>query len=81
MSDVRLVLANPNATIAITEVCVTLARAAELAEWNRRAGRPLRVPRIALPWPPAAARRALLDAAAEARRSCVTTIPGNRASK
>jgi allantoin racemase len=44
--DVRLVLANPNATIAITEACATLARAAaapgtEIVPWTNREGPPV----------------------------------------
>jgi hypothetical protein len=42
------------------------AHESEIAEWNKRVGRRLRVPRIAFSWPPAAAWRALLDEAAEA---------------
>lgn len=38
---------------------------AEMAEWSQRAGRHLRVPRVAFPWPPASVWTALLDASAE----------------
>jgi allantoin racemase len=46
VSAVRLVLANPNATIAITEACAVLARAAaapgtEIVPWTNRAGPPV----------------------------------------
>jgi allantoin racemase len=46
VSDVRLVLANPNATIAITEACGTLARAVaapgtEIVPWTNREGPPV----------------------------------------
>jgi len=34
--------------------------AAEIGEWSQRVGRPLRIPRIAFPWPPAAIWDALL---------------------
>jgi hypothetical protein len=37
----------------------------ELAEWSRRVGRPLRVPRIAFPWPPAPLWDALLASQVE----------------
>jgi hypothetical protein len=39
--------------------------AAEIDEWSRRIGRPVRVPRVAFPWPPAALWDALLSAAVE----------------
>jgi allantoin racemase len=44
--DVRLVLANPNATVAITEACAILARAAatpgtEIVPWTNREGPPV----------------------------------------
>jgi len=38
----------------------------EIAEWGRRVGRPLRVPRVAFPWPPAAVWDILLGAPTEA---------------
>ena len=40
--------------------------AAEIEEWSQRVGRPLRLPRIAFPWPPAAIWDALLAEAVEA---------------
>lgn len=40
--------------------------AAEIAEWSRRAGRQLRVPRVAFPWPSAPAWDAVLDAPVKA---------------
>jgi allantoin racemase len=44
--DVRVVLANPNATVAITEACAALARAAgapgtEIVPWTNREGPPV----------------------------------------
>jgi hypothetical protein len=39
---------------------------AEIAEWSRRTGRQLRVPRVAFPWPPAPGWDALLSAPTEA---------------
>ncbi len=41
------------------------AHAAEIEEWSQRVGRPLRIPRIVFPWPPASVWEALLDAPAE----------------
>jgi hypothetical protein len=41
---------------------------AEISEWSRRVGRPLRVPGIAFPWPPALVWEVLLSAPAEAPR-------------
>ena len=46
MTLVRLVLANPNATVAITEACATLARAVaapgtEVVPWTNHAGPPV----------------------------------------
>jgi hypothetical protein len=40
--------------------------AADIDEWRQRVGRPLRIPRVAFPWPPAAIWDALLDTAPEA---------------
>ncbi len=40
--------------------------AAEIDEWSRRVGRPVRVPRVRFPWPPPAVWDALLDAPTEA---------------
>ena len=42
--------------------------AAEIDEWNQRAGRPVRVPRIVFPWPPAPVWVALLGEPVEAPR-------------
>jgi hypothetical protein len=39
---------------------------AEIEEWSRQVGRPLRIPRIAFPWPPAPVWQALRGAPAEA---------------
>jgi hypothetical protein len=39
---------------------------AEIEEWSWRSGRPVRIPRITFPWPPAAVWDALLAAVAEA---------------
>jgi hypothetical protein len=44
----------------------TTAHAGEIDEWSRRVGRPLRVPRVAFPWPPAPLWQALLDGSVEA---------------
>jgi len=41
-------------------------QAAEIDEWSRRVGRPLRVPRVTFAWPPAAVSDALLTEAVEA---------------
>jgi len=42
------------------------AHAAEIDDWRQRSGRPIRIPRIVFPWPPAPVWQALLDAPAEA---------------
>jgi len=42
------------------------AHAAEIEEWSQQVGRPLRIPRIVFPWPPAPVWQALLGAPAEA---------------
>jgi len=39
--------------------------AAEIDEWSRRVGRPLRIPRTVFPWPPASVWEGLLDAPAQ----------------
>ena len=39
--------------------------AAEIDEWSQRVGRPVRVPRVILPWPPAAIGNALLAEAVD----------------
>jgi len=39
--------------------------AAEIDEWSRRVGRPLRIPRVRFPWPPDPVWQALLDSAVE----------------
>lgn len=39
--------------------------AAKIDEWSRRAGRQVRIPRVAFPWPPASVWDVLLDTAPE----------------
>jgi hypothetical protein len=50
--------------------------AAEIDEWSRRVGRPVRVPRIIFPWPSAAVWQALLAAPAEAPKLVWDEDPG-----
>jgi hypothetical protein len=45
---------------------MTNTHGADIDEWSRRVGRPVRVPRIAFPWPPEPVWPALLGAPAEA---------------
>jgi hypothetical protein len=40
--------------------------AAEISEWGQRVGHPLRIPRVAFPWPPAAVWDAFLDTVPDA---------------
>ena len=44
---------------------MTSTHAAEIDEWSQRVGRPLRVPRIAFPWPSAVVWQALLGPVVE----------------
>ena len=44
----------------------SMTHAAEIVKWSQQVGRPLRIPRVTFPWPPAPAWQALLGAPVEA---------------
>jgi hypothetical protein len=44
----------------------SMTHAAEIVKWSQQVGRPLRIPRIAFPWPPAPVWQALLSSPTEA---------------